>query len=397
MLNLLSMTVKLKNGRWTAICSDDQEDLAGDRATVELFANFISRAKSANQPPYLSIAHYFATKIPVELKSALGEWGVAGWADSLMVSDGKLIASGTFEQSLLGQKTMMAIAQDQISGSDHEARISIGFTDLQHAHGPIRFVRRSVDQRCPLCEMGKKRTFIDGELVHLAVTRVPINPRSDIKLEEKSMAAAIATMKDDAESIVGDELAEELEKLTKPNELKSAVVQKSEGIDLDALRQLIREEVQRATPPQSPVTPVVEPSQPSEFDGFVADLTTKLKSVTAMAQVDEALAQFGENIKVHVQKSLPAQAPAPVDLNPVMAMMNQMNQQMTALAEGLVAVNQQVAAVTAVVSRSQATPAIGVPPVRTPQLIENPAALPAQPAPNNDLRTRIRQSVGLPQ
>jgi hypothetical protein len=159
MLNLLSMTVKLKNGRWTAICSDDQPDLAGDTATVELFNNFIKRAKAANKPPYLSLAHYFAVDVPEHLQSELGQYGVPGWADTLMVSDGKLMAAGNFDKSQLGQKTMMAIANDQVEGSDHQTRISIGFTDLEHAHGPIRFVRRSWEQQCPLCAKGHPRTF----------------------------------------------------------------------------------------------------------------------------------------------------------------------------------------------------------------------------------------------
>jgi hypothetical protein len=62
---------------------------------------------------------------------------------------------------------------------------------------------------CPLCAQGiGGKIYMKGQLVHLAMTRVPVNPRTEMSVE-KSMDE-ITTKRDDAKSIIGD-LAEELE------------------------------------------------------------------------------------------------------------------------------------------------------------------------------------------
>ena len=67
--------------------------------------------------------------------------------------------------------------------------------------------------KCPLCTEGLKgKQYLGGLLIHLALTRVPANIRTDIDVEvDKSMT----TRKSDAASIVGEELANEIEEKAK--------------------------------------------------------------------------------------------------------------------------------------------------------------------------------------
>lgn len=201
---------------WEAVGSDTQPDNYEDQATLTLFNNFVKRIDDGAPYPYLSVAHYFDKDVPNEvLKSQLGEKAVPGWATVVYVENNQLKARGYFENTPLGRAVYKAILDDIANNvpMEERIRISIGFYDLKHAHGNFVFTRRSASDICPKCAVGVgKRKFLDGELIHLAVTRVPVNPRTPIGVEMKSKK--IKTRKDDAESIVGEELAEALEQLS---------------------------------------------------------------------------------------------------------------------------------------------------------------------------------------
>ena len=102
-------------------------------------------------------------------------------------------------------------------GADHDRiRISIAFLDLAHKHGENGkvFERKSISSVCPECQrhVGEK-IYVDGYLVHLALTRVPVNPRTIMEPEDIMAKKSITTRKEDAVSIVGDStLVEEIEK-----------------------------------------------------------------------------------------------------------------------------------------------------------------------------------------
>jgi len=217
--------------RWVASASDTDEDSYGDNMSLELFQDFIRRIEE-NEPapeefrsefwqggkPYLSISHY----------PDLNGKAVPGVIDTVYV-DGKFFKSkGRFFDTPLGRACFNAIREDKGKAPDEKVRISIAFLDWKHQHkspGNFTFTRKSTTDICPEClrELiaGKSdgKIFLSGQLIHEAMTRVPVNTRTSMEVD-LSMAK---TRKEDAESIIGEELAEELEK-------EAAMVGKSEAL-----------------------------------------------------------------------------------------------------------------------------------------------------------------------
>lgn len=211
--------------RFYAVCSDNQPDSFDESMTLGLFQDFIDRATRKETPParyrsnfwsgglpYLSVSHYF------DLEGK----GSAGMATSLYVDGGKLKAKGEFADTPLGIAAYEAVRKsikdtaDNPDDQQKKIRISIAFLDYAHQHGDNPPYIRTLSGTfvpCPYCEKGVNDVhYLQGLLIHLALTRVPVNTRTDIIGEEvdKSMAK-ITTRKEDAASIVGDELASELE------------------------------------------------------------------------------------------------------------------------------------------------------------------------------------------
>lgn len=218
--------------QWRSVNSDVDSDLYEESMSTELFYDFTHRINDkipVPEPfeevvcegdwcggmPYLSIAHY---------KSGTGKINVPGIVDSVYVEGEKLKSRGYCDDSDLGKAVFNALKEDIVqkkSGNqEHKpVRISIGFLDLEHEHVAktggqnFTFTRSDVGQICPLCAQGiGGKIYKKGQLIHLALTRVPVNPRTEMVaegVEEKSMDE-ITTKKQDAESIIGD-LAEGLE------------------------------------------------------------------------------------------------------------------------------------------------------------------------------------------
>ncbi len=208
--------------------SDTSPDLYEESMSLDLFKDFTDRiANSTPVPdvfkssvcedeiwcggmPYLSIAHYRAGSDGKNLP---------GDVESVYV-DGKQLKSKAFlRDNPLGRRTFDSICADEEkrkSNTEHEpVRVSIGFLDLEHEHitegKSVVFTRTGLGQICPLCSQGVGgKIYKKGHLVHLAATRKPVNPRTSMSLEEKSMGEII-TKKDDAASIVGEDLAQELD------------------------------------------------------------------------------------------------------------------------------------------------------------------------------------------
>lgn len=213
---------------WRAVDSDTDADLYEEKMSTELFHDFVDRINN-NTPvpeafksiicedswcggmPYLSIAHY---------KAGNGAKNVPGKVEAIYVDGNRLKSKGTLYDTPLGRQVFASLCEDSMkhkSGDNtHQpVRISIGFLDLQHKHTAPQggqeyiFTRSAVGQICPLCEQGiGGKIYLKGQLVHLALTRVPVNPRTEM-VAEKSMDAII-TKKDDARSII-KELADELD------------------------------------------------------------------------------------------------------------------------------------------------------------------------------------------
>lgn len=230
--------------RWRAVASDVDADLYDERMSTELFADFTSRIKSkASVPepfneiicedswcggmPYLSVAHYKSGDKSMNVPGKIDE-------DGIYVDGTRLKAKGTLYDNPMGMATFKSLCDDLYSKKSdpnhNPVRISIGFLDLQHKHTAeaggqeYTFTRTDVGQICPLCAQGiGNKIYTQGQLVHLAMTRVPVNPRTAMEVD-KSMD--IITKKDDAKSIIG-ELAEELEE--KSQAMDNILVIKADG------------------------------------------------------------------------------------------------------------------------------------------------------------------------
>ena len=232
-----SFDKKSQQMRCQAVASDTEEDSYGDSMSLELFADFISRIDTEEPAPekycsdywnggmpYLSIAHY----------SDQDGKGVAGEIEALYVDGNRLKEKFILYDNPIGRAIFKSIMDDLYSESpeyDDPVRVSIAFLDYKHKHkdGGYVFTRNSLTDTCPECARGNRNvTYLSGHLIHCAFTRVPVNPRTEIvDLEERSMEE-IKTKRDDAASIVGDDVAEELEQNEKMIGRSDTLVVKSE-------------------------------------------------------------------------------------------------------------------------------------------------------------------------
>lgn len=227
--------------RWYSTSSGVKRDLYGERMSIGLFKDFIRRIEKRESPPepftskawngglpYLGIAHYLDLE---------GE-GIAGKTLRVWRDGTHLKMKGTFEDNAIGKAAYEAIKSDIENDvpSDQRVRVSIAFVDWGHEHEGIgHFERKSLMDKCSFCDADQgDKIYRKGHLVHLALTRQPAYPEADIQLEEKSMSQR----KMDAASIVGEELAEDLERKA------SGLTARSADIDPNAV--VIRQEAEYA-------------------------------------------------------------------------------------------------------------------------------------------------------
>lgn len=297
-------TKKDNTMRIRMVASDDGKDWHGERMSVGLFEKFIERIEKLDVPqwltpyleeksgwsggmPYLSISHY---------NSGLEGNNIAGNVEKIYVDGNRLKAVAVLKDNELGRAVFKAINEDieGVSKYEDKIRVSIKFADLAHAHDGTEFVRDSLETKCEACDNYPVDVYKDGLLIHLAFTRKPANPRSNIEVDK--MADEILTRKDDAVSIVGDELAEQLEvnKSTLPED--SIIVTKDEKVteeenvpteeevapvpDEKAVQEVIEPEVVEPTVIASEVSEVATesdtPAQPSPLEAVFAELSKKI-------------------------------------------------------------------------------------------------------------------------
>jgi predicted P-loop ATPase/GTPase len=212
--------------RWAAVSSDTEYDLYGERMSLELYRDFlkyVSGEKQLAQPyqemfysdywrggmPYVSIAHY----------PDLNGKAVPGEVQQVYIDGNKLKARGILYDTPLGIAVYRSLQEDKNKKPEEKIRISIGFIDLGHKHGEggAIWTRISPYSICPQCMNGEGgKIYVNGSLVHLALTRVPVNQRTEIQLEkseafEEKADMARKTRKEDAASIIGEEEAQKIE------------------------------------------------------------------------------------------------------------------------------------------------------------------------------------------
>jgi ssDNA-binding Zn-finger/Zn-ribbon topoisomerase 1 len=234
--------------RFRAVASDTDEDKRSDNMSLGLFGDFLERINTGEPVPeefqsdwwkggmpYLSVSHYpdFNGKVP-------------GQIEAVYIDGNYLKSKGKFNDTPLGHKCFEAICSDLYGDTkerEDKVRISIAFLDYTHKHKSNGFVfDRTIEKEdaiCPECmrEMvkgeGQGKIYLKGHLIHLALTRVPVNTRTSMEVD-KSMANKILTRKDDAATIVGDELAEEMEK-------EAELVGKSEALVIRSEEEVVTE------------------------------------------------------------------------------------------------------------------------------------------------------------
>jgi hypothetical protein len=202
--------------RWAAVASDTDLDNFEDHMSLDLYRDFIIHIDKEDKLPtiftseawdsglpYLGIAHY------MDLEGL----GIIGDTAALYIDGNRLKAKGVFRSTPLSLAAFSAIQKDMKEDAplDQRVRISIAFYDLAHRHGNnFEFVRKSIGDSCPACLAGiGDKVYTKGQLIHLALTRIPVNSRTPIWVEERSMSP---TIREDALSIVGDsELVDQLE------------------------------------------------------------------------------------------------------------------------------------------------------------------------------------------
>jgi len=209
--------------RFRLVGSDTKPDLASDSMSLELFYDFMSRIENkAEVPvqfksflheksgwdggmPYVSISH---------IKSGVAGRNIPADTEKVYVDGNCLKATAVCRDTELGRAVFQALKSD-IDGTSpykEKIRVSIGFIDLAHSHGDYVFERTTLEKRCPMCEnkVGNK-VYLKGQLVHFALTRKPMNPRTNTEVLMAKSDTDITTREEDAESIVGKALAQELE------------------------------------------------------------------------------------------------------------------------------------------------------------------------------------------
>lgn len=181
--------------KWQAVNSDTDPDTYEERMSVELYQDFIGHINKKDEVPemfksevcssywcggmpYVSVSHY----------PDLNGQAVPGEPKELFIDGNKLKAKGVLYNTPLGHSVFRSLQDDKNKKPEDRIRISIGFLDLAHRHGENGklWVRDSVTSICPECLSGiGSKIYVKGYLVHLALTRVPVNKRTEMVLEEK--------------------------------------------------------------------------------------------------------------------------------------------------------------------------------------------------------------------
>jgi len=263
--------------------SDTDLDLYRESMSLELFNEFTHHIENKDpipEPfnevicedtwcggmPYLSIAHY---------QAGTNAKNVPGMPDSVYVDGKQLKSKAYLSDNAMGRALFDSLCADEVHLNSktegyEPVRVSIAFLDLEHCHEvegkTITFTRTELGQKCALCVDGVGgKIYKKGYLVHLAATRKPVNPRTGMALEEKSMSEII-TKQDDAASIVGEDLAKELEQKSLADDVLVVKSDEQEVKDIpdaksiDTVKSEILDEVKKLLS-ELQVRPVVEESK----------------------------------------------------------------------------------------------------------------------------------------
>lgn len=280
--------------RWAAVNSDTDKDLYQERMSLDLYADFKAYVEGEKElsegfkplvfseywkggMPYVSISHY----------PDLNGKAVPGQPTELFVDGNRLKAKGILFNSPLGHSVYRSLKEDKNNSVEDKIRISIGFLDLAHKHGDNGklWVRESAYSLCPECLEGiGDKVYVQGCLIHLALTRVPVNQRTEMVLEEKSMAKK-KTRKDDAESIIGKAEADKIDAMAKVSNQKSDILIEMSDAEDEPVEEVAEEVVEE---PVEEVADVETPSEEVEVTSVVEDAQVeKSEDATMAGQINQ--------------------------------------------------------------------------------------------------------------
>jgi len=419
---------------WSAVGSDVDWDLYGEKMTLELYKSMISKINNKVPPPefyrdevtseywqggmpYLSIAHY---------SDGNGK-AVPGEVHKLYIDGKKLKSKGVLFETPLGKAVWKSLKKDELNYKnlidEDRIRISIAFIDLAHKHGENGriFHRKSKTDVCPDCQSRKgEKIYLDGYLVHLALTRVPVNPRTLMEIDNPmAKKSKPETRKEDAESILGESslVAEIVEAtletksdvLVEMSEAEESLVEESKGEKKSVEEEddeekgeykkmsLSDEDIERIALKVKSLIPeptVVEASQRDALEVELDSLYSVVMEAKAQSTTPEeklmviqpALSQVAEVIKSVVKEASGAVQPTQPDAN---AQVMEAIQALTNKVDGVIT---EVATF-----KAQSVPSIEnrVPVPRSVVVKSTPTEQVVQPVKSGSVKNIIRRSVGL--
>ncbi len=205
----ITKAVKGRDGvmRWAATISEFSLDRQGDEMTPGFIKAAVAQIDAGFRPaPVLCVSH-------LDHGKPSDKW-VAGDVTDLYIDGDTPKAKGIFRDTPLGKAAFNAVRDDwkEKRPQDERARISMGFFADQ-----IQPLELKTESGATLTG----RRFLSGWVKHLAITRVPVVQSTSISAEMELKAMAAKTKKQDAATIVGEELATELVDLAVKSDLET--------------------------------------------------------------------------------------------------------------------------------------------------------------------------------
>jgi len=205
-MRITKATIRDGSMYWQGVVSDDDWDKEDERLDLSIFSDFKYRLdgqknKADYEPPFVSLSHY----------GRLGGKGERGVVEDVWTHGRVFKAEGWFNDDPLS-KRCFEVVRDELE------RIGAG----EKIDNPVRFSIAFLPRQ--VAKDTGRTVYLKGILDHVALTRVPVNPRTGFtQVTEKSMT----TKKEDALSIVGEDKLDDIEEI---DELQHA--EKSEADDL---------------------------------------------------------------------------------------------------------------------------------------------------------------------
>ena len=214
-MRITKATIRKGGMYWQGVISDDDWDKEDERLSLSIFDDFKShiieqRQKADYQPPFVSLSHY---------DRGDDNSGVLGTVEDVWTHGRECTTDGWFENTRLG-KRCFEVVRTELELAEKGEKIE----------DPVRFSVGFIPKETT--QEDNRTVYLRGILDHVALTRVPINPRTGFTyVETKSMAK---TRKEDAITVVGEEYEDDVDELEKHQSRKadlSDIVIKAEEED----------------------------------------------------------------------------------------------------------------------------------------------------------------------